>query len=460
MLLRNKIAFISLGTGLIASLLLVFVWLPFVDQTTRGILENQTRGKLAITAEVLIPLMIEQDYANIYESLDALTEENPDWLHLTLHDGNGELIYPLSLPAVDANLDYLPVDHVIELRGETLGTLHLTSDLKASLEPLHTKNIQLLLFLVLGLFLTLGVILVLMERLVRRPSEKLVQAAGKIAVGDYSAKFNRRSRDEIGILMEAFEKMQTAIQEKEQSMQLAKEEAEAANKAKSDFVSIVSHELRTPLTAIRGALGLVHGGVLGALPKEAHDMIGVAENNTDRLISLVNDILDIAKLQAGKLDLVLEVVEMDKLLQEAVQVNQSYAVQHGVTFSLVPEPEPLLVEADHFRILQIMANLLSNAAKFSEKGTEVEISLEQSDGSAVVYVKDHGRGIPFEHQAALFDQFTQVDNTDARERGGTGLGLSICKTLVEMHNGEIGVESEPGKGSSFHFSLPLKNKAA
>ena len=260
--------------------------------------------------------------------------------------------------------------------------------------------------------------------------------------------------------MEAFEKMQTAIQEKEQSMQLAKEEAEAANKAKSDFVSIVSHELRTPLTAIRGALGLVHGGVLGDLPKEANEMIGVAENNTDRLISLVNDILDIAKLQAGKLDLVLEVVEMDKLLQEAVRVNESYAIQHGVTFCLVPEPEPLLVEADHFRILQIMANLLSNAAKFSEKGTEVEITLEQSDGSAVVYVKDHGRGIPFEHQAALFDQFTQVDNTDARERGGTGLGLSICKTLVEMHNGEIGVESEPGKGSNFHFSLPLKNKAA
>lgn len=225
-------------------------------------------------------------------------------------------------------------------------------------------------------------------------------------------------------------------------------------KAKTEFVSTVSHELRTPLTSIKGSLGLVQSGVFGELPETFKPMVEIAYNNSDRLVRLINDLLDIEKMDAGKMEFHLGPVDLPKLLRQSVRENEGYAVTHNVRFS-VAEPLPeLTLTADKDRLLQVMANLLSNAAKFSPPEGAVEVSLKRYDGKVRVSVSDHGPGIPENFQKKIFQKFSQADSTDAGQKGGTGLGLSICRAIVERHGGAIDFTTETGAGTTFYFDLP------
>ncbi|MBX3651964.1 MAG: CHASE domain-containing protein [Burkholderiales bacterium] len=223
---------------------------------------------------------------------------------------------------------------------------------------------------------------------------------------------------------------------------------------KNEFISTVSHELRTPLTAIIGALGLVRETSSGLDPDAAH-FIEMACLNSERLSALINDVLDVEKLDSGLMALDLQPLQLREVLEHAVRINQPYADMHHASLRLLPGPE-FTVAADHDRLLQVLTNLISNAAKFSPEGGEVGISAEQRGSIVRVAVRDHGPGIPENFRAAVFRRFERADNSDTRRKGGTGLGLSICKALVERMNGSIGFESEPGKGSTFYFDLPLQ----
>ncbi|WBV43572.1 response regulator [Pseudoroseomonas cervicalis] len=223
---------------------------------------------------------------------------------------------------------------------------------------------------------------------------------------------------------------------------------------KSEFVSTVSHELRTPLTSIRASLGLVMGGVAGTLPEPVRELLGIAAKNAERLVLLVNDILDIEKIESGRLDFQREQVSARALLQQAVAANAAYGAQFEVRFALDEGPEDALVYADVQRIQQVLANLLSNAAKFSPRGGVVEVSLGVDAGNAIFRVRDHGRGIPEAFRGRIFQRFAQADASDARQKGGTGLGLSISKAIVEHHAGSIGFEEAEGGGTLFSFALP------
>ena len=229
-------------------------------------------------------------------------------------------------------------------------------------------------------------------------------------------------------------------------------------KMKGEFVSTVSHELRTPLTAISGVIALLQGGVMGEINEESARMLTMAQKNTTRLRQLINDLLDMEKIAAGKINLDIQAHPVHALLEQSLHDNQSYAEQYQVHYHMAEYPDVELMMDSH-RFLQVMANLLSNAAKFSPAGEVVEVRLEQLAHSARIEVLDKGRGIPEEFSQRIFEKFSQADASDTREKGGTGLGLAITKDLVEKMGGRIGYTSTLGEGSCFYFELPLAKKA-
>ncbi len=224
---------------------------------------------------------------------------------------------------------------------------------------------------------------------------------------------------------------------------------------KREFISTVSHELRTPLTSIRGALGLVAGGATGALPDKAKELINIATNNCDRLVRLINDILDMEKFESGKMAFDVKPLDLPTLVTEAISANQAYAIQHQAAIVVEGELPALCVMGDHGRLIQVMTNLLSNAAKFTPPGGSVHVSLEQQGAYARIAVRDEGPGISAEFQSRLFQKFSQADSSDTRKKGGTGLGLSITKAIVEHHSGRISYQTEKDQGTTFFVDLPL-----
>ncbi|MFL5805577.1 MAG: response regulator [Roseiflexaceae bacterium] len=253
---------------------------------------------------------------------------------------------------------------------------------------------------------------------------------------------------------------------------------------KTEFVSLVSHELRTPLTSIRGALQLALGRVgagaplvgatpVGATPVGAthesplpgasgafllprtRELLTISLNNSERLIRLINDILDISKIEQGPISLRRVSLDPGELCRAAAQGVASFASSRGIAIDLVLPDELPPMSADRDRALQVLTNLLSNAIKFSISGQRVTLSAEAAPGAICFAVRDQGRGIAPEHHGRIFEKFQQIDSSSTRDVGGTGLGLAICKALVEEHGGRIWLDSAPGKGATFAFTLPL-----
>lgn len=230
-------------------------------------------------------------------------------------------------------------------------------------------------------------------------------------------------------------------------------ERKKVERLKNEFVSTVSHELRTPLTSIRGSLGLLKGGVGGALPAEAANLVEIAFHNSERLVRLINDILDIEKIESGKLQFERQPIDLGQLVANAIEANEGFAAEFGVRLTLGARLDAAMVLGDPDRLMQVMANLLSNAAKFSPRGGEVRVDLTRRRDGFRVAVRDHGPGIPPAFRHRVFERFAQADSSDRRQTGGTGLGLSISKAIIERHGGAIGFDTSEA-GSTFWFELP------
>lgn len=263
---------------------------------------------------------------------------------------------------------------------------------------------------------------------------------------------------EVRLLYKEHNLMDRILQKKNTELEAARFAAETANLAKSDFLATVSHELRTPLTSIRGALALIAGGVAGELPAAAKPLIDIAHKNSERLILLVNDILDMEKIEAGKMEFNIGPVKLMPLLLLALDGNRAYAEQYKVDYALeselASELSGALVSVDGNRMMQVFANLLSNAAKYSPAGGRVLITVARIDHHLRVTVIDNGPGIPDEFRARIFQKFAQADSSDARQKGGTGLGLSIAKAIIEKMGGNIGFDMQPGVQTAFFVELP------
>lgn len=221
---------------------------------------------------------------------------------------------------------------------------------------------------------------------------------------------------------------------------------------KDEFISVVSHELRTPLTSIRGSLGLLEGELLGTVNEKVRRMLEIAVSNTDRLVRLINDILDVERIESTRVDLKLEECDALALMSDAAEAVRAVAANTEVQLEV--SPAQLCVWADPDRIIQTLINLLGNAIKFSPPGSTVLLSVEQQGEEALFQVQDQGRGIPAEKLQTIFERFQQVDTSDTRAKDGSGLGLAICRGIVRRHGGRIWAESEPEKGSIFYFTLP------
>ena len=255
-------------------------------------------------------------------------------------------------------------------------------------------------------------------------------------------------------------------------------ERKEVERLKNEFVSIVSHELRTPLTSVRGSLSLISGGVAGEIPPQAKALVDIAYKNSERLILLINDILDIEKIESGKMDFHLTPLELMPLVQQAIDVNRGYSEQFGVQLVLEPQLTDAMVNVDRDRLMQVITNLLSNAAKFSPPNGQVKVCVSRlnpedrspdllatdniyptycllpSSSFIRVAITDQGTGIPEEFRSRIFKKFAQADSSDTRQKGGTGLGLSICKAIVEKLGGQIGFTTTTNVGSTFYFDLP------
>jgi PAS domain S-box-containing protein len=223
---------------------------------------------------------------------------------------------------------------------------------------------------------------------------------------------------------------------------------------KDEFISTVSHELRTPLTAIYGSLDLLASGMAGELPPDAKHLLGISHQSTERLIRLINDMLDLEKIASGKMEYRRLPQPLRPLVEQAVRDTQAYAEGLRVHLQLEPGPDPR-ADVDSDRIVQVCVNLLSNATKFSPPGATVQVALAAHDGVARISVVDCGPGVPPGFQERIFERFVQVDASDRRAKGGTGLGLAICRSIVEAHGGRIGFASEPGVRTEFYVELPL-----
>ncbi len=232
-------------------------------------------------------------------------------------------------------------------------------------------------------------------------------------------------------------------------------ERKKIERMKSEFVSTVSHELRTPLTSIRGALGLVLGKSAEQIPEDALEMLKMAERNSERLTLLINDILDLEKIESGRLEFEFGPLDLAVVLRAAVEANEGYAGQHQVSLKIGEQVDEAIIWGDEHRMLQVFANLISNAVKYSPTGDEVTVSIRSEGDIFRATVSDHGRGIPNEFRSRIFQRFAQADSSDTREKGGTGLGLSISKAIIDRHQGKIDYETVQGEGTQFYFEVPL-----
>jgi signal transduction histidine kinase len=301
---------------------------------------------------------------------------------------------------------------------------------------------SLLLALTLGLLLSWSVVAPL-----RRTEKRL----NEIAAGEFGGRLDVPNRDEIGSLAAKVNRMSDELER-------LYAELETASRHKSDFLATMSHELRTPLNAIIGFSEVLHEQMFGELNERQLAYVNDVLEAGRHLLSLINDVLDLAKIEAGRMELELSQVEIPELLQGAVSMHRERASRGGIELDLTTEPAEITVAADERRVRQIVFNLLSNAVKFTPADGRVDVSARLDDGHVEIAVADTGPGIRAEDRETIFEEFEQA--TDGKQAEGTGLGLPLSRKLVELHGGRLWVDSEPGHGSTFRFTLPVRQEVS
>jgi len=316
------------------------------------------------------------------------------------------------------------------------------------------KKLALMVLLATGIAFLIAY---LVGRSISRPIESLNKTMQKLSEGDYYVQINELNRrDEIGSMAQTI----NLLLENSRRIAMLEHEQKGADSLKSEFVSVVSHELRTPLTSIRGSLGLIAGGAVGEIPEKVKGLITIAHNSCERLILLINDILDMDKITSGDMPFQFKPESLNALLRKAIESNKGYAEKYLVRYDFKPLENDLKIYVDDARFQQVILNLLSNAVKFSASGSKVDIWMEVKERMVRIFVKVHGLGIPQEFRMRMFKKFSQSDTSSTRKRGGTGLGLYITKQIIERMKGQIGYDSIVGLGTTFWVEFPIAESAA
>jgi len=368
--------------------------------------------------------------------------------------------------------------------GELAGAISLRVPMDTYKDMLRADTLSQLIFTLTLVVLTLVATSALMGHFVTRPLSRLTDMATELGTGNHDAAQREiRAYGEIGVLVSEFKDMAARLRdlyrsledkvqqrteellEQREELRRINRELDKSNRMKSTFLASMSHELRTPLTAIIAFAELLLERIGGVLTQRQEEYVGGVRDNSRQLLSIINDILDLAKIEAGRMELRVSRFHVGTLLEEAVENIKPLAVRKGVTLRIAGDtlckrlPE---IEGDRQKIQQVLTNLLGNAIKFTPEDGLVllDASLDDDRGEVLVLVSDTGIGIPPEKQEDIFDAFRQVDGSTTREYRGTGLGLSLAKHLVAMHGGRIWLESKEGRGSAFYFTLPIELREA
>lgn len=319
----------------------------------------------------------------------------------------------------------------------------------------QTLNNTILVFVFLTL-LTVVLIYITLRQLAINPIAKLKSIAQKMVEGDYDQRIAVRGKDELGQLADTYNEMVNVIQERESSLEEARIEAERANQVKSAFLASMSHELRTPLNAIINFSSFVADGDVGPVNDEQEEILGDVVQSAKHLLNLINDVLDMSKIEAGSLQLfVTDNLNVNDIANRTVSTARSLLVDKDVEIQIELDESLPPISGDKQRITQVLLNLVSNACKFTETGT-ITITTKKEQDHIVVSIADTGTGIDSNDVDSIFQAFMQTES-GVRQGGGTGLGLPISKSLIEAHGGEVWVESKMGEGSTFYFSLPVES---
>jgi two-component system, NtrC family, sensor kinase len=332
----------------------------------------------------------------------------------------------------------------------------------AAFAPLSSKIWKTALLIAAFVAAAVALSILLARRLVR-PIKRLQVAAEAIGAGAYDERIELNRKDELGALATAFNQMAERVQELitglERRVADRTKALEIASKHKSEFLANMSHELRTPLNAIVGFSQVLKQKLFGEVNQKQDEYLDDILSSADHLLALINDILDLSKVEAGQVELEVGLFSLREALERGVVMVRERASKSGVRLQLELDPAVDLVQGDERRIRQVVFNLLSNAVKFTPPGGRVEISTSRRNGEVLVAVADTGPGIAAEDQERIFEEFQQAQAGNGERPEGTGLGLALSRRLVELQGGRIWVESEPGKGSTFTFTVPAETSS-
>ena len=323
----------------------------------------------------------------------------------------------------------------------------MVTAIEATEQAYRTSRSVVVAFALGSILLALGLGYVISWSLVK-PVKEIEARLAQIASGEFKQRVHVSNRDELGTL--AADVNRTSEELGNLYQQLA-----AASRHKSEFLANTSHELRTPLNAILGYTELIQDNIYGPVPDKIREILDRVQSNGRHLLGLINDVLDLSKIEAGQLTLSVTEYSIKEVVNTVVTATGSLAAEKKLALKTVIADNLPIGKGDERRITQALLNLVGNAIKFTEKG-EVAVQAAEANGAFHVAVTDTGPGIQLEDQKRIFEEFQQVDSSSTRKKGGTGLGLSISKKIIELHGGSLWVESEPGKGSTYRFTLPMQ----
>jgi signal transduction histidine kinase len=348
---------------------------------------------------------------------------------------------------------YIPV---VRTGSESSAILMVLVELSEITSFQNTTLLNTIVVFVVLAFLTVAFIYFTLYRIAIRPIDTVRTIAQKMIGGQYDQRIPLTTRDELGQLASTFNEMASAVQQREISLHHAREEAERSDRVKSAFLASMSHELRTPLNSIINFTSFVLEGDTGPITQEQTDLLSEVVTGSRHLLNLINDVLDMSKIEAGSLRLFIEDnINLNMILSRVTATGRSLLANRPVTITLEAEDNLPPTRGDQQRILQIFLNIMSNACKFTEEG-EIKVRARHIKDEIVITFSDTGPGIPVEERDLIFQVFMQTQS-GIKKGGGTGLGMPIAKSLAEAHGGRLWFESELGKGTSFYVALPMKS---
>ena len=478
---KHKITAITLATILVVSLLSSTVFVMIEGRSARLAIVGELNTIAGILADNSTAALAFDDPVSAEETLSALkAKTNVIWAAVFRRDGSLFASYPVGRSA--HALSYADVstlqpgpevqnphvvsfhDHGVELTvpilldGEVVGAIIIQSNLDQIASALRTYVTIALTVTLISLVIAFSLIS-RMQGIISKPIKRLLETMESVSrKQDYSVRVPTNSNDELGSLTDSFNHMLAQIQQHEESLCAARQQAETANRAKSEFLATMSHELRTPLNAILGFSELMMREMAGPHGAPQYREYSADINESGRhLLDVINDILDISKIEAGQLELTEELIEPSDLAERALRLVADRAVEAGTEVHLIADPGLPLLLGDERLVKQALLNLLSNAVKFTPDGGSIVVRLRlNGEGALQMSVRDNGIGIAEVDYERVLTPFGQVENTLSRSYPGTGLGLPLAKSFTEMHDGELQLRSTLGQGTEITLQFPSR----